>query len=141
MQYQDFGLWGLFASAFVSSTVAPGGSEVVLAFLVDTHRFPLIELVALATVGNTLGALTTWWFGAWTAKKRPVENMLSVERHRSLLHIKRWGNWALLLSWLPLIGDGLCFASGWLRLSFFSALLAIFIGKLLRYVAVAYAFV
>ncbi len=141
MQFESLGLLGLFASAFISSTVAPGGSEAVLAYLVSQQQIPLVSLVAVATVGNTLGALTTWWLGLWAARKYPAEHLLAGERRNSLLTVQRWGSWALLFSWLPLVGDGLCFAAGWLRLSWFSSLLAIFFGKVLRYIAVAYAFI
>jgi len=141
MQFESLGLLGMFASAFISSTVAPGGSEAVLAYLVNVHQYPLFELVAVASVGNTLGAVTTWWLGLWAAKKFPAESMLAEERRKSLRIVQRFGSWALLLSWLPLIGDGLCFAAGWLRLSLLTSLAAIFVGKLLRYIAVAYAFI
>ena len=113
----------------------------MLAYLVNVHQYPLFELVAVASVGNTLGAVTTWWLGLWAAKKFPAESMLAEERRKSLRIVQRFGSWALLLSWLPLIGDGLCFAAGWLRLSLLTSLAAIFVGKLLRYIAVAYAFI
>lgn len=141
MQFESLGLLGMFASAFISSTVAPGGSEAVLAYLVNARQHSLFELVAVASVGNTLGAVTTWWLGLWAAKKYPAETMLAEERRKSLRIVQQWGGWALLFSWLPLIGDGLCFAAGWLRLSLLTSLVAIFVGKLLRYMAVAYAFI
>lgn len=133
-------MWGLFVSAFISSTIAPGGSEAVLAYLVNAREYAVEHLVIVATIGNTLGALTTWWLGLWTAKKYPAENLLSSNQQKSLGAVRQWGSWALLFSWLPVIGDGLCFAGGWLKLSLFSSLLAIFFGKALRYIAVAYAF-
>jgi len=134
-------VWGLFCSAFISSTIAPGGSEAVLAYLVNAGEYAVEQLVVVATIGNTLGALTTWWLGLWAAKKCPAENVLSNKQQKSLATVRQWGSWALLFSWLPVIGDGLCFASGWLRLSLFSSVMAILFGKALRYIAVAYAFV
>jgi len=62
------GAWGLFLSAFVSSTIAPGGSEVVLAYLVSQGQYNVYYLLALAVIGNTLGAMTTWWLGVLAAK-------------------------------------------------------------------------
>jgi membrane protein YqaA with SNARE-associated domain len=47
----------------------------------------------------------------------------------------------LLLSWLPVVGDGFCFASGWLKLPFWTSLLAMAIGKLGRYAAITYALI
>ncbi|WP_292564602.1 YqaA family protein [Methylomonas sp.] len=141
LQLETFGVVGLFISAFISSTIAPGGSEAVLAYLVDSRQHAVEQLVVVATVGNTLGALTTWWLGLWAAKKFPAEAVLSGKQRKSLQTVRRWGSWALLFSWLPIVGDGLCFAAGWLKLSLFSSIVAICFGKALRYIAVAYAFV
>jgi membrane protein YqaA with SNARE-associated domain len=49
----------------------------------------------------------------------------------------RYGPAALLLAWVPLIGDGLCVASGWLRQNVFAAALFIAVGKFARYWALA----
>ena len=141
LAFESFGVLGLFVSAFISSTIAPGGSEAVLAYLVNGHQYAVVQLVLVATLGNTLGALTTWWLGVWAAKKYPAETRLSAKQRQSLQAVRRWGCWALLFSWLPLVGDGLCFAGGWLKLSLLSSVLAIFYGKALRYIAVAYAFI
>ncbi len=142
MQFESLGPLGLFVSAFISSTIAPGGSEAVLAYLVNSQQHSVSQLVTIASIGNTLGALTTWWLGRWTANRYPAaETNLAKQHQKSLNTVRRWGSWALLFSWLPLVGDGLCFAGGWLRLSMLSSLLAIFLGKVLRYIAVAYAFV
>lgn len=141
LQLETFGVVGLFISAFISSTIAPGGSEAVLAYLVNSQQHAVEQLVVVATVGNTLGALTTWWLGLWAAKKYPAETGLSGKQLKSLQTVRRWGSWALLFSWLPIVGDGLCFAAGWLKLSLFSSIVAICFGKALRYIAVAYAFV
>jgi membrane protein YqaA with SNARE-associated domain len=141
MQIESLDLTGLFVSAFVSSTIAPGGSEGVLAYLVTQQGAAIMQLVLIATLGNTLGALTTWGLGIWASKKYPAEKMLCNQRQKALRIVRAWGGWALLFSWLPIIGDGLCFAGGWLRLSLISSLIAISLGKVLRYMAVAYAFV
>lgn len=141
MQFESLGLLGLFISAIVSSTVAPGASEAVLAYLVNAHQHEVSELVIVASVGNTLGAVTTWWLGVWAAKKYPAETTLAAGRQKSLKTVQRWGGWVLLFSWVPVIGDGLCFAAGWLRLSLLTSIAAIFVGKMLRYVAVAYVFI
>lgn len=140
MQLETLGLTGLFISAFISSTIAPGGSEAVLAYLVTQNSASLLQLVVIATIGNTLGALTTWGLGIWASKKYPAESLLNNHHQKSLSTVRNWGVWALFFSWLPVIGDGLCFAGGWLRLSLTSSLIAIFLGKGLRYLAVAYAF-
>jgi membrane protein YqaA with SNARE-associated domain len=135
---ENLSLWGLFLSAFISSTIAPGGSEAVLAYMVSQKSFSLEQLIIIASVGNTLGALTTWGLGILAAKKYPPEALLSAEKQRSVQLVQKWGYWALLFSWLPVVGDGFCFAGGWLKLPLLLSCLAIFLGKTARYCAVAY---
>jgi len=59
----DVSLWGLFLSSFISSTLFPGGSEVVLGVLAAAQHYDLWLLLAIASLGNTLGALSTWALG------------------------------------------------------------------------------
>ncbi len=141
MQNISMDIWGLFVSSFISSTIAPGGSEALLAYLASENKQKMEFLVFVATIGNTLGAITTWILGVFAAKKYPVEKMLSEKKQKSLGFVKKWGSWAMLFSWLPVVGDGLCFAGGWLKLSLFYSILAIIIGKALRYYLVASFFV
>ncbi len=139
MEYLSY--WGLFSSAFISSTIAPGGSEAVLAYMVSDGGFRPEMLILIATAGNTLGALTTWGLGMLTAKKYPLETVLSDKKQRAVDAVKKWGYSALLFSWLPVVGDGFCFAGGWLRMPLIVSTLAILIGKALRYTFVAYLFI
>jgi membrane protein YqaA with SNARE-associated domain len=131
-------LWGLFASAFISSTLAPGGSEVVLGYLVANSQISLLWLLIVATVGNTLGAMTTWWLGVMAAKKFPLDSHLSGKKLKAMRIIKERGLWVLFFSWLPLIGDAFCFAGGWLKLPLMPACLIISSGKLSRYAVIAW---
>lgn len=140
MQEELIGLWGLFTSAFISSTIAPGGSEAVLAYMVLNTQFNVARLVLIATIGNTLGALTTWFLGTLAEKKFPTEEILSEKKQKSLGIIKKWGFYALFFSWLPIVGDGLCFAGGWLKLPIIRSCVVIFFGKAVRYAFVAYIF-
>jgi len=140
VDYASLGVWGLFASAFISSTIAPGGSEVVLAYLVKQAQTPALLLLSVATIGNTLGAVTTWLLGLWTARRYPLENLSDDKRGQAVCSMRRYGVPLLLLSWLPLVGDGFCFAAGWLRMSFVASVLAIALGKLGRYAAIVYLF-
>ncbi|MEQ1545296.1 DedA family protein [Methyloglobulus sp.] len=135
------GLWELFLSAFISSTIAPGGSEAVLAYMASTGGYRIESLLLAATVGNTLGAMTTWGLGMLAAKKFPVAALLSADKQKALDVVKARGLWALFFSWLPVIGDALCFAGGWLKLPLLSAFLIIMFGKFCRYLAIAWLFV
>ncbi|HHZ70552.1 MAG TPA: DedA family protein [Methylococcaceae bacterium] len=138
--FENLGVLGLFLSAFISSTIAPGGSEAVLAYLVVDAHHDVWVLVAVASLGNTLGALTTWWLGTWASVKFAVSKVLSARQQKAIGIVKKWGVLALLLSWLPVVGDGLCFAAGWLRLPLLGGVIAIAAGKIARYSFVVFLF-
>jgi membrane protein YqaA with SNARE-associated domain len=125
------GLAALFAAAFVSATLLPASSEVVLLAFILAHPQSTALAVLVATVGNTLGSLTTYGLGRLVPRRsRPPSA-------RALGWVRRHGAWALALAWLPLVGDALCLAAGWLRVPLGRATLAITCGKLARYIAVA----
>ena len=133
---EEYSLAGLFLSAFISSTLFPGGSEVVLLYLASQNTDPIWQLWLVATIGNTLGGLTSWGLGWWVAKKFPKRALDENKHKRALHHTRRWGSGALLFSWVPIIGDPLCFVAGWLRLSFVASCIFIALGKGARYAVV-----
>jgi len=125
-------LWGLFASAFLSATLLPGSSEVLLAYLFTSTQHPATLLVIVATVGNTLGGFTTYWIGRYLAYRYP--NRTLREHHQvAVARIRNWGSFSLLLSWVPVIGDPLCLAAGYLKLNPWLAFLLLALGKAARY--------
>jgi len=134
-------LWGLFLSAFLSSTLLPGGSEAVLAVLTSQQSQPLWLLLTIASLGNTLGGMTSWGIGRLIAIRYPAEEINKRHHQRAVARIRRWGSPVLLLSWLPVIGDPLCVAAGWLKIHWLVSLILIGIGKTLRYLVVIYLFV
>ena len=91
---------------------------------------PLIWLVCVATIGNTLGSLLTLYFG----RLIPEPKSLNHKYAEWVIHkLNRYGTIMLLLSWLPLLGDLLCGVAGWLRLPLLKSAFYIFMGKLIRY--------
>jgi membrane protein YqaA with SNARE-associated domain len=122
-------LAGLFGASFLSATLLPGGSELALGALVAAWPERSALAVIVATCGNTLGGLTSFLIGRLLPQPRADGRALALAR--------RFGVPALLFSWVPLIGDALCVASGWLRHPWIPAALAIAAGKAARYVVVA----
>lgn len=133
----DYPLWELFFSALLSSTLLPGSSEAVLVYLTMANRGDPLLLVLVATLGNTLGAMFSWLLGYWLGFRFPARQLAAKYSH-SLDRLRRWGSPALLLSWLPIIGDPLCLAAGWLRIHWLASLLMITAGKGARYAAIVY---
>lgn len=123
-------LWTLFFSSFLGATVLPGGSEAVLFVLLKLHPQLLWLALLTATIGNTLGAMTSYMLGRLFPKDR---------HHRSVEWLQRHGSPVLLLAWAPLIGDALCVAAGWLRINPWHAALFMLLGKGARYGVVTMA--
>jgi len=123
-------LGALFASAFLSATILPGNSEIVLVKVLLDHPQELAAALAVATVGNTLGSMTTYALGRLVPQKR-------TPGARTLAWMRRYGAALLVFAWLPVIGDALCVAAGWLRLPWATSLAFIAAGKLARYGLVA----
>lgn len=121
-------LTGLFASAFLSATLLPGNSEAALVALLHFRPQWLVAAVLVATLGNTLGGLTT----VWLARRLPEP-----KASRAVAWAQRWGVASLFLSWLPIVGDGLCAVAGWLRWRWWPVLLWLLAGKALRYGVIA----
>jgi membrane protein YqaA with SNARE-associated domain len=128
----ETGLAALFAAAFASATLLPANSEIVLAAVVRAYPERFAAAIAVATVGNTLGGMTTYAIGRLLPRRAQADA-------RALEWIRRHGAPALLLSWVPVVGDAMCLAAGWLRVRAPAALAAMALGKAARYVLVAYA--
>jgi membrane protein YqaA with SNARE-associated domain len=126
----DTSLAALFMAAFVSATVLPANSEIVLVAVLKAHPERAVAAIVLATIGNTLGGLTTYGLGRLMPPR-------TLPAPRVAAAVRRYGAWTLLGSWIPIVGDGLCAAAGWLRVPLPGALAAMAAGKLARYLAVA----
>ncbi len=125
---EDASLWALFSSSFLAATLLPGGSEAALYAILKLHLSQQWPALAVATLGNTLGGLSSYLVG----RIIPQKNSL-----RGLPTLQRYGSPALLLAWLPVIGDPLCVAAGWLRINVLLATVFMAIGKFARYWIIA----
>ena len=122
-------LAGLAAASFLASTLLPLPSEAALFAYLRLHPENLALALAVATIGNTAGGMTSYLIG-----RLVPQNKLDL---KALGRLQRHGAPVLLLAWLPLVGDALCVAAGWLRISWLAALAFMAAGRLARYAAVA----
>lgn len=133
----EVSLLSLFVSAFISATLLPGGSEALLAWMVHQGNYPLTPLILSATAGNVLGSLVTFGMGSLLRIRYPLKTLDKPQHQRARRWIERYGAFALLMAWLPIVGDPLCFVAGWLGVRFSLSVLTIALGKLLRYLVIA----
>ncbi|OHC86007.1 MAG: hypothetical protein A3J87_05865 [Sideroxydans sp. RIFOXYB12_FULL_59_6] len=124
----DLSLWGLFISSLLAATLLPGGSEAVLFGVLKLHPELFWPALLVGTLGNTIGGMISFGMG-WLLPQ--TQQLKHVEK------VRKYGTPALLLAWVPLIGDALCLAAGWLRLNPWHAALFMLLGKFARYLVVA----
>jgi membrane protein YqaA with SNARE-associated domain len=127
----------LFAAAFLAATVLPFYSEVTLFLLLERGADPLY-LLAIATAGNTFGAVVNWALGRYLLhyQDRRWFYFSREQIARAQAWFQRRGVWCLLLAWLPLGGDALTLIAGIMRVSLPLFIVLVGIGKGLRYLAV-----
>lgn len=132
------GYLGLFASAFLAATVLPFSSEAVLAALVAAGTYDGVLLWAVASVGNTLGAVVNWLLGRHCLRWREKRwfPFKPDQLDRAGRWFGRYGVWSLLFAWLPVVGDPLTFAAGVMGTRFWPFLILVAIGKAARYAVI-----
>ncbi|MBI3899918.1 MAG: DedA family protein [Gammaproteobacteria bacterium] len=133
--------WALFFSALLSATLLPGSSEALLLYRlsVGDNVWPA---VLTATAGNVLGSLITYGMGRLgnEALHRKWLRMSPTALARGERWFQRYGRLALLFAWLPIVGDPLCLVAGLSRSSPGWFVTLVTIGKLGRYLLIAWVF-
>jgi membrane protein YqaA with SNARE-associated domain len=134
-----YGYPALFLISFLASTLLPLGSEWLLITLL-IQRYDPLSTVLVATLGNYLGACSSYAIGIWggSVLAEKVLRIDAASRERAERFFARYGSWSLLFSWLPIVGDPLCLAGGVLRIPFTRFSILVASGKGIRYAAVAW---
>jgi membrane protein YqaA with SNARE-associated domain len=120
-------LAGLLVASFAAATLFPLPSEAALYAYLRLHPESTALAIAVATLGNTAGGMTSYAVGRFVPPKE----------FKGIRLVKRYGAPATLLAWLPIIGDALCVAAGWLRIRWLPVLLFMAAGRCARYVVVS----
>jgi membrane protein YqaA with SNARE-associated domain len=122
----------VFVAAFVAATLVPLSSEAVLFGYLRLYPEHFAAALALAAIGNTAGGMTTYLIGRLVPER--TRKRLDP---RALAWLARYGSPVTFFAWLPLVGDALCLAAGWLRVNWLAALAFMAAGRLMRYLLVA----
>lgn len=133
----ELGYWGLLLASFLSATVLPFSSEAVLAGMVYAGGDPYITL-AVATLGNTLGGLSSYWIGR-LGKVGWMHKYLRVEQEELDLwmpRVQRYGSFFAIFSFAPVFGDVIPLVLGFLRANMWLTCFWMALGKLMRYMLI-----
>jgi len=134
-----YGYPGLFLASFLASTVLPLGSEGIVILLI-ARNFNIFSVVLVATVGNYLGACTSYYIGL-AGRTQLIGKYLRInaaQMEHAQVWFEKYGSWSLLFTWVPVLGDALPVAAGMMKLKFGLFSILVFAGKLIRYGGLAY---
>ena len=122
-------LLGLFAASFAAATLFPLPSEAALFAYLQHYPDRAALAVSVATLGNTAGGMTSYLIGRFIPQKKMDS--------KAVQSVRRYGAPITALAWLPIVGDALSVAAGWLRMNWLLVLAFMAGGRLARYLVVA----
>lgn len=130
---ESYGLLALFLICFLSATILPLSSELVVFFFLNSSKFSTTEIIFIASIGNILGGISNYFIGYFFASR------FSLNKENKAYRIANsYGFVAAFISWIPFIGDPILIALGFLRVSFWKVVVFMSIGKMLRYMFIGY---
>ena len=137
--FADLGYLGLFISCFLAATfVIPFSPEVILGILI-VKGFNLQLTIIIATIGNWLGGMTSYFIGRIVDWKK-IEKYFKIKKQKVIAfkqRIDKWGSVLAFFTWFPLGGDILALSLGVFKVDVFKVSIWMLIGKLFRFVVSA----
>lgn len=137
--FVEYGYIGLFLASFLAATILPLGSEVVFAGLL-AMGMNAWTCVIVASIGNWLGGMTNYLLGR-LGKIEWIEKYLKVKREK-IDKVQHWlegkGAAMAFFSFLPIVGDIISLALGFMRANVYVVNVTMFAGKFIRYVLIMY---
>ena len=130
---------GLFLSAFLAATLIPAQSELGLGFLIINTDYSMVLLITIASLGNTAGATLNWFIGrGFAGSLSRSEKIKTSMRYLTMMNwYKKYGQWTLLLSWAPFVGDPITVIAGIFKVSLKTFLFIVALAKTTRYIFIA----
>ncbi len=137
----EYGYWGMGVLAFLSGSIVPITSEVLLVFFLSVG-LNAVALTLVASFGNTLGGITCFFMGRIVSKEKAVAFFKITPRRmqRADRIIQRYGYWAAAISFVPVIGETLLVMLGVMRVSWWRVAIVMAVGKLIRYAFITFSY-
>ena len=125
----------LFLGSFIAGSVLPFSSEAVLAACVGPLGLDPVISITAATAGNVAGGMTCYWMGhlgnmEWIEKYFHVKKE-KMDRAERFVHGR--GAWMAFFAFIPILGSAISIVLGMMRANIWIVILAMTIGKILRY--------
>lgn len=128
------GYLGLLIGSFLASTVVPFSSDALYVGMLSIGGNIWMCFV-VATIGNWLGGLTSYWIG-YAGNLERIErkfkiNLEKLEQQKK--YIDKFGQWLSFFAWLPVVGDVFAIALGFYKVSPIKSSVWMFIGRAFRF--------
>mgnify|MGYP000086932443 CR=1 FL=1 len=130
----NFGYLGVFIISFLSATLLPFSSDVVVATTTALNFNPVI-LLFVATIGNTLGGMTNYLIGYLGKEEWPKKYLKIKESklNKAKNIVIKYSKLSAFFTWLPAIGDPIAIVLGFFKINPFYVFIFMFLGKGFRY--------
>lgn len=139
----NYGYLGLGLASFLAGTFFPFSSETVMAaMLVASNMDPVLTVIS-ASIGNVLGSMVNYAIGRM-CKPETVNRIFRIKpsrMERAQKYVERYGSWMGFFAFLPILGTAISLALGLLRANIWGTFFFTFLGKVARYVIIAYSVV
>lgn len=133
----EYGYIGLFIACFLAATILPFSSDIVFGALIAAG-LSIWPCILIATLGNWLGGMTNYYLGR-LGKIEWIEKYLKIKPekiHKMQNWLENKGSYMAFFSFLPLIGDVMAVALGYMRANQTVVTISMLLGKFSRYVVV-----
>lgn len=139
--FKEYGYWGMGVLAFLSGSIVPVASEVLLLFFLGVG-LDAVGLTLVAALGNTLGGITCFMMGMLADKVWLMRffNVTEKRMKQADSIVEKYGYWAAGLSFVPMLGEVLLLVLGMMRANPGKVIVVMAVGKLLRYAFVAVSY-
>ena len=137
----DYGPIGMLIASFIAGSVFPFSSEAVMLAMLAAGVDPW-ELVITASIGNVAGSMFNYGVGR-LGRLDWIEKYLHVKKE-SLDRAQRFmgGHGACMgfFAFLPILGSAISILLGLMRANIIITLISITLGKVMRYLIIAWPF-
>lgn len=137
----DYGPIGMLIASFIAGSVFPFSSEAVMLAMLAAGVDPW-ELVITASIGNVAGSMFNYGVGR-LGRLDWIEKYLYVKKE-SLDRAQRFmgghGAWMGFFAFLPILGSAISILLGLMRANIIITLISITLGKVMRYLIIAWPF-
>lgn len=137
----DYGPIGMLIASFIAGSVFPFSSEAMMLAMLAAGVDPW-ELVITASIGNVAGSMFNYGVGR-LGRLDWIEKYLHVKKE-SLDRAQRFmgghGAWMGFFAFLPILGSAISILLGLMRANIIITLISITLGKVMRYLIIAWPF-